>query len=672
MRRRTALVAAAVAAIIGSVGSGLAMHVVAVSGGLAMPAPYVVPVIVVVGTVVQATVGAIAVWRQPRNAVGWCLLGLAAANALDGFGSGYAELGVLVYPGSLPGADAALVLPAAGWVLVYAALTALALVFPDGRLPSHRWRPAAAGVGLATLAASTTVALFPGTGNPPFDHVQNPAGIRQLAGPLLPLLLLSLASLLAGLFVGAAAIAVRFRRATGVERQQLKWLAYVGACVPFVLALCFFSQLFLGGLGVAFTVAFAFINFAIPAAVGIAIFRHGLYDVDRLINRTLVYGTLTVLLSVAYAALALLLGVLLGRGSAWATAGATLAVAFAFRPLRSWVQRAVDWRFDRDKYEALRAVEGFLEEVRRGSASPERVGEVLRKALHDPTLELLYWLPESGIYVHGTGQPVSEPDPEEPRARTLLEHGDARLGLLLHDPTLLERGELLRSTLDASGLAVEIARLRVEVRVQLAAVQASRSRIVAAGNEERRRIERDLHDGAQQRLVTLGVSLRLLQRGLDGRSPALRAALDEAVGEVGRAIADLRELARGVRPARLDEGLAVALRDLARRSPVPIELDLIGGRLPSDIETAAYFVVCEALTNAVKHARASRVAVRTGRENGRLVIQVEDDGIGGARLVSGSGLAGLADRVDAHGGRLRVDSRSPGGTLVEAELPCAS
>jgi signal transduction histidine kinase len=297
---------------------------------------------------------------------------------------------------------------------------------------------------------------------------------------------------------------------------------------------------------------------------------------------------------------------------------------------------------------------------------------VLRKALHDPTLELLYWLPESGIYVHGTGQPVSEPDPEEPRARTLLEHGDARLGLLLHDPTLLERGELLRSTLDASGLAVEIARLRVEVRVQLAAVQASRSRIVAAGNEERRRIERDLHDGAQQRLVTLGVALRLLQRGLDGRSPALRAALDEAVGEVGRAIADLRELARGVRPARLDEGLAVALRDLARRSPVPIELDLIGGRLPSDIETAAYFVVCEALTNAVKHARASRVAVRTARENGRLVIQVEDDGIGGARLVSGSGLAGLADRVDAHGGRLRVDSRSPGGTLVEAELPCAS
>jgi signal transduction histidine kinase len=672
MRRRTALVAAVVTAIIGLVGSALAMHVVAVSGGLVMSAPYVVPTIVVVGTVVQATVGAVAAWRQPRNAVGWCLLGLAAANALDGFGSGYAEVGVVVYPGSLPGADAMLVLPAAGWVLVYAALTALALVFPNGRLPSPRWRPAAAGVGLATLAAGTAVALFPGTGNPPFDHVHNPAAVRQLAGPLLPLLVLSLASLLAGLFVGAAAITVRFRRATGVERQQLKWLAFTGACVPFVLALCFFSQLFLGGLGVAFTVAFAFINLAIPAAVGVAIFRHGLYDVDRLINRTLVYGTLTVLLSIAFGTLALLLGVLLGRGSVWATAGATLAVAFAFGPLRSWVQRAVDWRFDRNKYEALRAVERFLEDVRRGRASPEQVGGVLRRALHDPTLELLFWLPESGVYVDRAGQPVTEPAPEEPRARTLLEHGEARLGLLLHDPALLERRELLRTVLGASGLAVEIARLRVEVRVQLAAVQASRSRILAASDEERRRIERDLHDGAQQRLVTLGISLRLIQRGLAGRSPALRAALDEAVGEVGRAIGDLRELARGVRPARLDEGLAVALRDLARRSPVPIELELIGERLPSDIETAAYFVACEALTNAVKHARASHVAVRTARDNGRLVVQVEDDGIGGAHLVPGSGLAGLADRVDAHGGHLRIDSRSPGGTLVEAELPCAS
>jgi signal transduction histidine kinase len=672
MRWRPVLAAATLAAIVGLLGSGLAMHFIAIAEGLVWSDPYTIVVFVVAATAVQSAVGMVAVWRQPGNAVGWCLLSLAASNALGAFVSGYAELGVLVHPGSLPGASAALVLQMADWVPVYAALTALALVFPDGRLPSRRWRPAAVGVGLATIAAGTAVALFPGTGQPPFDHVQNPAGIQLLAGPLRPLAFLALGSLLASLFVGAAAVIVRFRGATGVERRQLKWLAYVGACVPFVLVICWISELVLGGLGVAFGIAYAFIQIGIPIAVGIAIFRHGLYDVDRLINRTLVYGTLTVLLAAAFAALTLILGVLLGRGSVWATAIATLAVGLAFRSLRSWVQKAVDWRFDRNKYEALRTVGRFLEEVRLGSASPEQVDEVLRKTLHDPTLELLFWLPETGIYVNRAGQPVGDPGPEQLRARTPLKHGEARLGLLLHHPALLERRELLRSVLSASALAVEIARLRVEVRVQLAEVEASRSRILAAGYKERRQIERDLHDGAQQRLVSLGVSLRLLQRGLNGTSPTLRSALDEAVEEVGRAITDLRELARGVRPARLDQGLEVALRDLARRSPIPVELDLTVERMPSDIEAAAYFVACEALTNTVKHAGASRVTVRTARENGHLVVRVQDDGIGGARLVPGSGLAGLADRVDAHGGRLRIDSRSGGGTLVEAELPCVS
>jgi signal transduction histidine kinase len=472
--------------------------------------------------------------------------------------------------------------------------------------------------------------------------------------------------------VRTAAIAIRFRRAIGVERLQLKWLAYAGGCVPAVLVLCWLSDFIFGGMAVAFLLAFAFINIAIPAAVGIAVFRHGRYDVDRLINRTLVYGTLTFLLAAAYAALTLLLGVLLGRGSVLATAGATLVVALAFRPLRSRVQRAVDWRFDRNKYDALRAVQRFLEDVRRGRAAPEQLGDVLRTALRDPTIELLYWLPESAIYVNRSGELVSEPGQEEHRARTPLERGQTHLGLLLHDSGLLERAELLRSVLSASGLAVEIARLRVEVRVQLAEVQASRSRILAAGYEERRQIERDLHDGAQQRLVSLGVSLRLVQRGLDGSSPSLRAALDEAVEEVGRAITDLRELARGVRPARLDQGLDAAIRDLARRSAISVELDLSNERLPRDIEATAYFVACEALTNTVKHAQASCVAVRTARENGHLLVRVEDDGIGGARVVPGSGLAGLADRVDAHGGRLRIESPSGVGTLVEAELPCAS
>jgi signal transduction histidine kinase len=609
--------------------------------------------------------------RQPGNAVGWSLLGFAATGAMNEFTLGYAELGVLVHPGDLPAASAALVFQSCGWVPIYGALTALALVFPDGRLPSRRWRPAAAGVALATLAAGTTAALSPGTGRPPFDHVRNPVGVALLTGPLLPLLVLSLGSLLAGMCIGAAAVIVRFRRARGVERRQLKWLAYVGACLPFVLLDCWISDAFLGGLGLAFGVAFSFVLIGIPTAVGIAIFRHGLYDVDRLINRTLVYGTLSVLLAAAYTVSALALGVLLGRGSAWPTAGATLAVALSFRPLRARVQRAVDWRFDRTKYRALRSIERFLADVRSGVASPEQVEEVLREALRDPTLELLFWLPESQVYVDRSGLRAIEPGLYDARARTQVEHGDTRLGLLLHDPALLERRELLRSVLGAGGLAVEIARLRVEVRVQLAEVRASRARLLAAGYEERRRVERDLHDGAQQRLVSFGLSLRLLQRGLVQNNPVLAAALDEAVEELERAILSLRALARGVRPAQLDQGLGAALQDLARRSPVPVELDLTDGRLPGDIEAAAYFVACEAVTNSIKHAGASQLTVRTARENGHLVVRVEDDGIGGARLVEGGGLTGLADRVDAHGGRLRVDDRAGGGTVVEAELPCA-
>src|SRR5260370_23632091 len=417
-RWRAAIAAATLAAIVGLLGCGLTRHVIAVADGLIMPAPFVVPALVVVATVVQSAIGSVAVWRQPRNAVGWSLLGLAAANALNAFVSGYAELGVLVHPGSLPAADAALVLQTSSWVLVYASLTALALVFPDGRLPSRRWRPAAAGVGLATLAAGTTVALFPGPGNPPFEHVQNPVGSALLAGPLLPLLIVSPAGVLVGLGVGAAAIAIRFRRATGAERLQVKWLAYAGGCVPAILILCWFSDFIFGGLGVAFVLGFAFINIAIPVAVGIAIFRHGLYDVDRLINRTLVYGTLTVLLTAASAALTLVLGALLGQGSMWATAGVTLVVALAFQPLRRWLQRLVDWRFDRNKYDALRAVERFLDDVRQGRAAPEQVGELLSQYFHDPTLELLYWLPESAIFVNRFGEPVSRPHPDPVRAPT--------------------------------------------------------------------------------------------------------------------------------------------------------------------------------------------------------------------------------------------------------------
>jgi signal transduction histidine kinase len=196
--------------------------------------------------------------------------------------------------------------------------------------------------------------------------------------------------------------------------------------------------------------------------------------------------------------------------------------------------------------------------------------------------------------------------------------------------------------------------------------------VVRAGYEERRRLERDLHDGAQQRLVTLGIVLRRLQRSLPREAGILSPALDSAVDEIGLAIEDLRTIAAGVRPPRLDEGLAAALADLARAAPVPVDLDTTHQRLPEQIEAAAYFIVCEAVTNAVKHAAPSRVRVEASVAHGELRLVVADDGSGGASVAKGTGLMGLADRVQAQGGTLRVHSPPGVGTRIEAEIPCGS
>ena len=244
--------------------------------------------------------------------------------------------------------------------------------------------------------------------------------------------------------------------------------------------------------------------------------------------------------------------------------------------------------------------------------------------------------------------------------------------MLLHDPVLAQRPDLLRGVLDAAAVAVELGRLRVELRLQLAEVESSRARIAQAGYAERRRLERDLHDGAQQRLVTLGITLRGIQRSLPREAKVLGPSFDAAVDEVAATIADLRTIAAGVRPPRLDEGLAAALEDLARGAAVPVAVETTGDRAPPDVEAAAYFIACEAVTNAVKHGAPSHVTVQTSRTRGALRLVVADDGVGGAAADAGTGLAGMADRVAAPGGSLAVHSPAGGGTRIDVELPCAS
>jgi signal transduction histidine kinase len=302
-------------------------------------------------------------------------------------------------------------------------------------------------------------------------------------------------------------------------------------------------------------------------------------------------------------------------------------------------------------------------------AGPYEIRNALARSLADPTLEVAFWLPERGAYADGTGQRVELPDGPE-RAITLLDHDGRPLAALVHDPSLLDEPKLVQTVGAAARLALENAQLQAETRAQLEQVKESRVRIVTAADEERRRIERDLHDGAQQRLAALALQLRSAQRQAD---PAVDALLESAVAELQAANEELRELVRGVYPAILtEEGLAAALESLALRSPFPIELDVLEGRFPASVEATAYFVVCEGLANVAKHAKATKASVCVARRNGSLAVEIGDDGVGGARPHERSGLTGLSDRVEALGGRLRVQSPVGGGTRVIAEIPCES
>jgi signal transduction histidine kinase len=280
----------------------------------------------------------------------------------------------------------------------------------------------------------------------------------------------------------------------------------------------------------------------------------------------------------------------------------------------------------------------------------------------------LFWLPAEEIHVDATGRAVREPAAPG-RMRTPVRRGDLQLATLVHDEALGRRPNLLESVIAASGLAIEISRLRAEVRRRLAEVEDSRARIVTAGDAERRRLERDLHDGAQQRLVAIGLALRHVQ-GLLRPGGEAATEVDATVTELTDAIEELRELARGVRPAGLDDGLATALQELATRSPLRTTVEATDERFEDRVETAAYFVASEAFANVIKHARATSITVSANKRNGNLVVSVRDDGIGGAAASDGSGLVGMGDRVAALGGRLRIHSSPDAGTVVTAELPC--
>jgi signal transduction histidine kinase len=319
---------------------------------------------------------------------------------------------------------------------------------------------------------------------------------------------------------------------------------------------------------------------------------------------------------------------------------------------------------------ARSAVGDLMLELRRDP--PARgLRNALAHALRDPSLILAYWLPDFRTYVDVDGRPVQLPDDEEHTA-TLIDRNGKHVAALVHDPALDEERQLLEAVGAAAGMSLENARLQAELQARVEELRGSRVRVIEAGQKERQRLERNLHDGAQQRLIALSLRLSLLEKRLPAEAMA-KQELDAARREIALSLEELRDVARGIHPAVLSgHGLTVALESLLARAPLPVRLAIeVEGRLPERVEVAAYYVVSEGLANIAKHAKASQADVSLAQHEGWLVVEVVDDGVGGADTEGGSGLRGLADRVEALGGRLRVWTPLGDGTRVRAEIPCA-
>ena len=593
--------------------------------------------------------------RRPDNSVGALLALMGLAVLVIGSTDTYIAAAER-RPDVLPVSEMAVTWTAGGWVWFYAPVALLMLVFPDGR-PTGR-----AGRWLIVAVLATAVVCTALTG---VDIVGAPAWA-------VPLGLGAVVGFFGLLVASAVSIARRLRRSTGIRRAQLTWFALAGLSLPATLLLCWGSYLLLDGPDLVI-VGLIVMWLAVPAATAIAMLRHDLYDVDRAASTAVTYAIVSAALLATFTAVSVIGGLALGRGSPITAAVATAICLLALQPLRRRVQAIVERRIHPLRQGAMNAIEDLRTKTYAGEARPEELEAVLRRALRDPQLRVGYRLPGASEFVDVDAFPVDFSD----AMSTPVRLGDTVIGVL--QPVRSCPRPLLDAVADASALLVEVVRLRLELSRALIDVESSRSRILHAGYAERRRLERDLHDGAQQRLVSLGMSLRIAQRHLEDGTVDVDALLDTTVAELATSVAELRQLAHGLRPSSLDDGLEPALVNLTSRLrtgalPIRVNLDVVrdGLELSDDVSTTAYYVASEAVANVVKHADADCIDMQVARRNGTVHVRVSDNGRGGASLRPGSGLAGLRDRVAALGGSLLVASPPTGGTVVEAVLPCGS
>lgn len=546
------------------------------------------------------------------------------------------------------------------WMLLYLPWALMLLVFPEGRYVDRTARRLGQGLCLVVVFFAVLVAFSP---TPYMDSFQEQYRVLEPVPGAEIMAIVLLPIFLALLVFSVLHLVRRFRRVDPVTRNQIRWLVLAGVSVPATLLLCWAGYLVFGNESVVI-VGLVSMYLFIPVTISIAILREDLYDAGRVLVVTL--GVLVNL------ALVILLAVIILRfpGNTTESRFAVLVACTAIgtlilSALRPRLQRLIGRVVYAEHQQLIDSLRSFENDVYSNGAQPIDLQDTLRTATGDPNLRVGYadsfdmefrdaqghlMVAEEGVKVFLAQRAIGIVIPSRGRGRVFN-----------------------RESLEAMALMVEMGRQHMELSLALAEIEASRARLVLATHQERKRLERDLHDGAQQRLVALGMKLRLMQRQLPLAGGAIGKQLDSAVAEIGTAVAELRQIAHGIRPSALDEGLEAALRQLSGRSPTPVSVKIDGSfaHLPELVGATAYFVASEAVHNAVKHSGAEHIAVQLVRRGEVVQLQVSDDGRGGAKHTPGGGLAGLSDRVDALGGSLNVKSSKSAGTLIEAVLPCA-
>lgn len=614
--------------------------------------------------------GLLIVVSRPANRIGWLLLAEAIVVAMSFAVSPYAHYGLISHPGSLPGARWALLFDNADWPLLFASPLAVVLVFPDGHLPTRRWRRVGYAIAICFLVLQVAVVLEPQNYPSPYEHVANP--LPSLPSAVRVALTPFWFGAFAGLFAAVWAVRVRFKRAAGTERLQLLWLTYGALLIPLTLVACLTEGAVGGRTGVATTVTLIAALTAVPASVGVAVLRYRLFDIELVLSRTLVYAALTACLAAVY------LGVFVAVDRLVRTTGvsgvaAAGVVALGFQPLRALLQRYVDQLVYGDRSDPYAAIARLGERLQAAPA-PDDVLETIVDGVNS-ALRLGFCAValrrDGGLEVAAArGRSGRSPTVELP-----LTHQGEDIGVLIVEPaprselTTSDR-RLLADLARQAGVAVHGVRL-------MADLQRSREQLVIAREEERLRLRRDLHDGLGPTLAALVFKIGLVRDRIGGQPDGASDLLRELSGDTQSAIADIRRLVYGLRPPALDElGLVGALReqadDLAATASIAVTVsgpDLRG--LPPAVEVAAFRIASEAVTNAARHARGEHCTV-TFRLTDRLEIDVEDDGVGLAPAArTGVGLQSMRERASELGGSFEIDSSPGDGTRVRVSLPVA-